>query len=59
MPFVLRPEAHFWRIVGHAFVEDAMEVSDDMPSCDICNLTLTCLPRGTSHAESARSARGY
>lgn len=28
VPFVLRPEAHFWRFVGDAFVEDVMEVSD-------------------------------
>ncbi|SMY27980.1 unnamed protein product [Zymoseptoria tritici ST99CH_1A5] len=25
VPFVLRPEAHFWRFVGDAFVEDLME----------------------------------
>lgn len=28
VPFVLRPEAHFWRFVGDSFVEDVMEVSD-------------------------------
>lgn len=27
VPFVLRQEAHFWRFVGDAFVEDVMEVS--------------------------------
>lgn len=28
VPFVLRPEAHFWRFVGDAFVEELMEVSE-------------------------------
>jgi hypothetical protein len=33
VPFVLRPEAHFWRFVGDAFVEDLMEVRNHGYHC--------------------------